>query len=43
MTNHFIYLNSGPMVKDLFSNHGGGKFKPSDFAPYIGGFNDLNS
>ncbi len=43
MTNHFIYLNSGPMVKDLFFNHGGGKFKPSHFAPYIGGLNDLNS
>jgi len=43
MTNHFIYLNSDPMVKDLFFNHGGGKFNPSHFAPYIGGLNDLNS
>jgi len=22
MTNHFTYLNSGPMVKDLFFEHG---------------------
>jgi hypothetical protein len=43
MTNHFIYLNSGPMVKDLLFSHWGEGFKPSHFTPYIGGLNDLNS
>jgi hypothetical protein len=43
MRNHFIYLNSGPIVKDLFFNHGGEGFKPSHFSPYIDGLSDLSS
>jgi len=29
LTNHFIYLNNGPMVKDLLLKHGGEGFKLS--------------
>jgi len=32
VTNNFVYLNSGLMVKDLFCKHGGDgseRFKPS--------------
>ncbi len=28
MTNHFTYLNNGPMVKDLLFEHGGKKNTP---------------
>jgi hypothetical protein len=32
MTNHFIYLNSGSMVHDLFFKHGDeGRFKVQNF------------
>jgi hypothetical protein len=38
MTNHFIYLKNGPMVKELFLNHGGEGFKPShDLHPKLMG------
>jgi hypothetical protein len=35
MINHFIYLNSGPIVNDFFFNHGGEKFEPSHLSAII--------
>jgi len=38
--NHFIFKNSGPMVKNLFLKHGvneGEGFKPSHLCPKLAG------